>query len=61
MDTVSEALFAGTRFALQQNIVVRSGDPRRFVLQRQKLRRFAYHTVQAVPAAVTGSVGNGSL
>ena len=55
---MGQALLAGARLALQQDITVGPGDPGRFMLQRQEFRRFAHHAVQAVPAAVTGSVGD---
>ena len=61
MNAVCQPLLARTRFALQQNIVVRARHAPRPVLQRQKFLRFAHHAVQAVAAAVAHRMRNRRL
>ena len=61
MDAVGQPLFAGTRLSLQQDIIIRPRNPCGFMLQCQEFCCFPHHAVQAVPAAVTGGVGNGSF
>ena len=61
MNTMSQALFARTRFPLEQQIVVAPGNPGSLVLQRQEFVGIAHHAVQAVAGAVAGSMGNGGF
>ena len=61
MNTVCQALLAGTWLALQQDIVVGAGNAACLMLQRQKFAGFANHAVQAVTAAVACCMGDGCL
>ena len=61
MNAVCQALFAGTGFTLQQNVMVGAGNTARLMLQRQKFAGFANHAVQAVTAAVACCMGDGCL
>ena len=61
MDPVGQALFTGTRFPLEQQVVVPPGHPGGLVLEGQELAGIPHHAVQTVPGAVPGGMGDGGL
>ena len=61
VDAMGQPLFAGTRFALEQQIVVAPGNPGCLMLQGQELAGVPHHAVQAVPGTVPGGMGDGGL